>query len=46
MSLKGMEELQLLEVAREIEEDCDLVVECARLKRLTAYASGRIQRVG
>ena len=43
-SLKGMDELQLLEVAREIEADYDLVAECARLQRLPVvnFAAGGV----
>ncbi|MEI6105257.1 MAG: pyridoxal 5'-phosphate synthase lyase subunit PdxS [Methanothrix sp.] len=43
-SLKGMDELQLLKVAREIEADHDLVVECARLQRLPVvnFAAGGV----
>jgi len=41
-SLQGMDDLQLLKVAREIEADYDLVVECARLQRLPVvnFAAG------
>jgi pyridoxal 5'-phosphate synthase pdxS subunit len=43
-SLKGMDDLQLLKVAREIEADYDLVVECARLQRLPVvnFAAGGV----
>jgi len=43
-SLKGMDDLQLLEVAREIEADYDLVIECARLQRLPVvnFAAGGV----
>jgi len=42
--LKGMDDLQLLKVAREIEADYDLVVECARLQRLPVvnFAAGGV----
>jgi pyridoxal 5'-phosphate synthase pdxS subunit len=43
-SLKGMDDLQLLKVAREIEADYDLVQECARLQRLPVvnFAAGGV----
>lgn len=43
-SLKGMDELQLMKVAREIEADYELVVECARLQRLPVvnFAAGGV----
>ncbi len=43
-SLKGMDDLQLLKVAREIEADYDLVVECAQLQRLPVvnFAAGGV----
>jgi len=43
-SLKGMDELQLMSVAREIEADYDLVVECARMQRLPVvnFAAGGV----
>ncbi len=43
-SMKGMDDLQLLKVAREIEADYDLVVECARLQRLPVvnFAAGGV----
>jgi pyridoxal 5'-phosphate synthase pdxS subunit len=43
-SLKGMDDLQLLKVAHEIEADYDLVVECARLQRLPVvnFAAGGV----
>jgi pyridoxal 5'-phosphate synthase pdxS subunit len=43
-SLKGMDDLQLMKVAREIEADHDLVVECARLQRLPVvnFAAGGV----
>jgi len=43
-SLKGMDDLQLLKVAREIEADIDLVVEVARLQRLPTvnFAAGGV----
>ena len=43
-SLKGMDDLQLMKVAREIEADLDLVVECARLQRLPVvnFAAGGV----
>jgi pyridoxal 5'-phosphate synthase pdxS subunit len=43
-SLKGMDDLQLMKVAREIEADYDLVVECARLQRLPVvnFAAGGV----
>ena len=43
-SLKGMDDLQLLKVAREIEADYDLVIECARLQRLPVvnFAAGGV----
>jgi pyridoxal 5'-phosphate synthase pdxS subunit len=43
-SLKGMDDLQLLKVAREIKADYDLVVECARLQRLPVvnFAAGGV----
>jgi pyridoxal 5'-phosphate synthase pdxS subunit len=43
-SLNGMDDLQLLKVAREIESDYDLVVECARLQRLPVvnFAAGGV----
>ena len=43
-SLKGMDDLQLLKVSRDIEADYDLVVECARLQRLPVvnFAAGGV----
>ena len=43
-SLKGMDDLQLMKVAREIEADRDLVLECARLQRLPVvnFAAGGV----
>jgi pyridoxal 5'-phosphate synthase pdxS subunit len=43
-SLMGMDDLQLMKVAREIEADRDLVVECARLQRLPVvnFAAGGV----
>ncbi len=43
-SLKGMDDLQLMKVAREIEANRDLVVECARLQRLPVvnFAAGGV----
>ncbi len=43
-SLKGMNELELMKVAREIEADYELVVECARLQRLPVvnFAAGGV----
>jgi pyridoxal 5'-phosphate synthase pdxS subunit len=43
-SLQGMDDLQLLKVAREIEADYDLVIECARLQRLPVvnFAAGGV----
>jgi pyridoxal 5'-phosphate synthase pdxS subunit len=43
-TLKGMDEQQLMKVAREIEATYDLVVECARLQRLPVvnFAAGGI----
>jgi len=43
-SLKGMDDLQLLKVAREIEADIDLVVEVAHLQRLPVvnFAAGGV----
>ena len=43
-SLKGMDDLQLMKVAREIEAGYDLVVECARLQRLPVvnFAAGGV----
>lgn len=43
-SLKGMDDLQLLKVAREIEADLDLVKECARMQRLPVvnFAAGGV----
>jgi pyridoxal 5'-phosphate synthase pdxS subunit len=43
-SLKGMDDLQLMKVAREIEADYDLVVECARMERLPVvnFAAGGV----
>ncbi|NMB84727.1 MAG: pyridoxal 5'-phosphate synthase lyase subunit PdxS [Methanothrix sp.] len=43
-SLKGMDDLQLMKVAREIEASYDLVVECARLQRLPVvnFAAGGV----
>jgi pyridoxal 5'-phosphate synthase pdxS subunit len=43
-SLKGMDDLQLLKVAREIEADYDLVQQCARLQRLPVvnFAAGGV----
>ncbi|MDM7934322.1 MAG: pyridoxal 5'-phosphate synthase lyase subunit PdxS [Methanothrix sp.] len=43
-SLKGMDEQQLMYVAREIDSDYDLVVECARLQRLPVvnFAAGGV----
>lgn len=42
--LKGMDDLQLLKVSRDIEADYDLVVECARLQRLPVvnFAAGGV----
>ena len=43
-SLKGMDDLQLMKVAREIEADLDLVKECARMQRLPVvnFAAGGV----
>jgi pyridoxal 5'-phosphate synthase pdxS subunit len=43
-SLKGMDDLQLMNVAREIEADLDLVAECARMQRLPVvnFAAGGV----
>jgi pyridoxal 5'-phosphate synthase pdxS subunit len=43
-SLKGMDEQQLMKVAREIEANYDLVVECARMQRLPVvnFAAGGV----
>jgi pyridoxal 5'-phosphate synthase pdxS subunit len=43
-SLKGMDEQQLMKVAREIEADYGLVAECARLQRLPVvnFAAGGV----
>ena len=43
-SLKGMDEQQLMKVAREIEADYDLVAECARMQRLQVvnFAAGGV----
>lgn len=43
-SLKGMDDLQLMKVAREIEASQDLVVECARIQRLPVvnFAAGGV----
>jgi pyridoxal 5'-phosphate synthase pdxS subunit len=43
-SLKGMDEQQLVKIAREIEANYDLVVECAKLQRLPVvnFAAGGI----
>lgn len=43
-SLKGMDDLQLMKVAREIEADLDLVRECARMQRLPVvnFAAGGV----
>lgn len=43
-TLKGMDDLQLLKVAREIEADLDLVRECARMQRLPVvnFAAGGV----
>lgn len=43
-SLKGMDELQLMKVAREIEADYELVVECSRMQRLPVvnFAAGGV----
>jgi pyridoxal 5'-phosphate synthase pdxS subunit len=43
-SLKGMDDLQLMKVAREIEADLDLVRECAQLQRLPVvnFAAGGV----
>jgi pyridoxal 5'-phosphate synthase pdxS subunit len=43
-SLKGMDEQQLMKVAREIEADYDLVAECARMQRLPVvnFAAGGV----
>jgi pyridoxal 5'-phosphate synthase pdxS subunit len=43
-SLKGMDDLQLLKVAREIEADLDLVRECASMQRLPVvnFAAGGV----
>jgi pyridoxal 5'-phosphate synthase pdxS subunit len=43
-SLKGMDEQQLMKVARDIEANYDLVVECARLQRLPVvnFAAGGV----
>jgi pyridoxal 5'-phosphate synthase pdxS subunit len=43
-SLKGMDEQQIMSLAREIEADCDLVAECAKLQRLPVvnFAAGGV----
>lgn len=43
-SLKGMDEQQLMKVAREIEANYDLVVECAKIQRLPVvnFAAGGV----
>lgn len=43
-SLKGMDDLQIMKVAREIEASNDLVVECARMQRLPVvnFAAGGV----
>lgn len=43
-SLKGMDDLQLMKVAREIEADLDLVRECAQMQRLPVvnFAAGGV----
>ena len=43
-SLKGMDDLQLMKVAREIEADLDLVKECAKMQRLPVvnFAAGGV----
>lgn len=43
-TLKGLDELQLMSVAREIEADYDLVAECARMQRLPVvnFAAGGV----
>lgn len=43
-TLKGMDELQLMQVAREIEASYDLVCECAKLERLPVvnFAAGGV----
>lgn len=43
-SLKGMDDLQLMKVAREIEASHDLVVECSRIQRLPVvnFAAGGV----
>ncbi len=43
-SLKGMDEQQIMSVAREIEADSDLVVECAEIQRLPVvnFAAGGV----
>ena len=43
-SLKGMDEQQIMSLAREIEADCDLVAECARIQRLPVvnFAAGGV----
>jgi len=43
-SLKGMDDLQLMKVAREIEADLDLVKECAQMQRLPVvnFAAGGV----
>ncbi len=43
-SLKGMDDLQLMKVAREIEADLDLVKECASMQRLPVvnFAAGGV----
>jgi len=43
-SLKGMDDLQLMNVAREIEADIDLVRECATMQRLPVvnFAAGGV----
>src|SRR5512136_1440167 len=43
-SMKGMDDLQLMKVAREIEASYDLVLECARLQRLPVvnFAAGGV----
>jgi len=43
-SLKGLDDLQLMEVARDIEADVELVRECARMQRLPVvnFAAGGV----
>ena len=43
-SLKGMDDLQLMDAARDIEADLDLVRECARMQRLPVvnFAAGGV----